>query len=448
MEIKISDSFNYRKLMRFTLPSIAMMIFTSIYGVVDGFFVSQFAGKTAFAAVNFIMPYLMILGTVGFMFGAGGSALVAKTMGEGDKERANRIFSLIVYTSIGMGVFLSVAGFILLRPVAILLGAEGEMLEMCIRYGRIVLPALPFFTLQMEFQSFFITAEKPKLGLFVTLASGITNMVLDALLVGLLPSEIKLEAAAFATAASQTVGGIIPIIYFSRRNTSLLRFTKTNFNGKALLKTVTNGSSELMNNISLSIVSMLYNIQLLKYAGEDGVAAYGVLMYVCFIFIAVFIGYAVGSAPIIGYHYGAQNKRELNGILKKSCVIIGVTSVMMAGLSLLLAGPMSRLYVGYDAELCALTQRGFYVYSISFLFSGFAIYGSSFFTALNDGITSAAISFMRTLIFQVAAVLVLPIFLGVDGIWLSGVASEILAVVFVLFFILLKNKKYGYLNPS
>lgn len=445
MDIKISDSFNYKKLLRFTLPSIIMMVFTSIYGVVDGFFVSQFAGKTAFAAVNFIMPYLMILGTIGFMLGAGGSALVAKTLGEGDSGRANRIFSFLVYTSIVSAAVLAVLGIIFLRPAAILLGADGEMLEMCVRYGRINLMALPFFALQLECQSFFVTAEKPKLGLFCTLASGFTNIILDALLVGLLPSEIKLEAAAVATATSQAVGGIIPLVYFSKKNTSTLKLGRTRFDGRSLLKTVTNGSSELMNNVSLSLVSMLYNIQLLKYAGEDGVAAYGVLMYVCFIFIAIFIGYSVGSAPIVGYHYGAQNKRELNGILKKSCVIIGVTSVLMAGLSLILASPMSHLYVGYDAELCALTERGFYIYSISFLFSGFAIYGSSFFTALNDGLTSAIISFLRTLIFQVIAVLTLPRFLGVDGIWLSGVASEVLAVVFVVFFILIKNRKYGYL---
>lgn len=445
MEIKISDSFNYKRLLRFTLPSIIMMIFTSIYGVVDGFFVSQFAGKTAFAAVNFIMPYLMILGTFGFMFGAGGSALVAKTMGEGKSDKANKIFSLIVYTSIIVGIAIAALGILFLRPVARLLGAEGEMLEMCVRYGQIILIALPFFTVQMEFQSFFVTAEKPKLGLFCTLASGFTNMILDALLVGLLPIEIKLEAAAFATAASQAVGGIVPIVYFSRKNKSPLRLTKADFDGKALLKTVTNGSSELMSNISMSVVSMLYNIQLLKYAGENGIAAYGVLMYVNFIFIAIFIGYAVGSAPIVGYHYGAQNKVELKGILKKSCVLISTTSVVMVALCLILAKPMSLLFVGYDQALTELTTRGFYIYSASFLFAGFAIYGSSFFTALNNGLTSAIISFVRTLIFQVAAVLILPLLLGVDGIWLSCVAAEVMAMALVAFFIFTKRKKYGYL---
>ena len=443
MNIKISDRFNYRKLLRFTFPSIIMMIFTSIYCIVDGFFVSTFAGKTAFAAVNFIMPYLMILGTLGFMFGAGGSALVAKTLGEGDKERANKYFSLLVYASVVCGIILSLVGMVFLRPAAILLGAEGEMLDLSVKYGRIVLWAVPVFMLQMEFQSFFVTAEKPKLGLISTIAAGITNIVLDALLVGLTP--YKLEGAAIATAMSQAVGGIFPILYFSRKNTSLLRLTRTNFDLFALLKTCTNGSSELMSNISMSLVGMLYNIQLLKYAEEDGVAAYGVLMYVNMIFIAIFIGYSVGSAPIIGYHYGADNKDELKSILKKSCVIIGICSILMLGFAELLAKPLSLLFVGYDAQLTDLTTRGFVIYSFSFLFAGFAIYGSSFFTALNDGLTSAIISFMRTLVFQIAAVLLLPLAFGIDGIWYSIVVAEFMAVALVIFFLFLKKKKYEYM---
>ena len=443
MNIKISDRFNYRKLLRFTFPSIIMMIFTSIYCIVDGFFVSTFAGKTAVAAVNFIMPYLMILGTLGFMFGAGGSALVAKTLGEGDKERANKYFSLLVYASVVCGIILSLVGMVFLRPAAILLGAEGEMLDLSVKYGRIVLWAVPVFMLQMEFQSFFVTAEKPKLGLISTIAAGITNIVLDALLVGLTP--YKLEGAAIATAMSQAVGGIFPILYFSRKNTSLLRLTRTNFDLFALLKTCTNGSSELMSNISMSLVGMLYNIQLLKYAEEDGVAAYGVLMYVNMIFIAIFIGYSVGSAPIIGYHYGADNKDELKSILKKSCVIIGICSILMLGFAELLAKPLSLLFVGYDAQLTDLTTRGFVIYSFSFLFAGFAIYGSSFFTALNDGLTSAIISFMRTLVFQIAAVLLLPLAFGIDGIWYSIVVAEFMAVALVIFFLFLKKKKYEYM---
>ena len=389
MKIQLSDSFDYKKLLRFTFPSIIMMVFTSIYGVVDGFFVSNFVGKTPFAAVNFIMPFLMILGTVGFMFGTGGSALIAITMGAGDKERAKRLFSLFIYISAICGILIGALGIVVIRPVAAWLGAEGELLDNCVVYGRIILAVLPALILQYEFQSFFITAEKPKLGLAVTVAAGVANMVLDALFVGVL--RWGLVGAAAATAISQSVGGIIPLIYFGRPNTSLLRLTRTKFDGRALLKACANGSSELMSNISMSVVGMLYNIQLMKYAGEDGVAAYGVLMYVNMIFLAAFIGYSVGVAPVIGYHYGAGNHGELKGLLKKSLVLIGIFSVGMVALAEGLARPLALIFVGYDPELLDMTLRGFLVYSFSFLFAGLAIYGSSFFTALNNGLASAAI---------------------------------------------------------
>ena len=419
-----------------------MMVFTSIYGVVDGFFVSNFVGKTPFTAVNFIMPFLMILGTVGFMFGTGGSALVSKTMGEGDRDKANRIFSLLVYVSAIIGVIISVLGIAFIRPIAVLLGAEGEMLEQCVLYGRIILLALPAFILQMEFQSFFITAERPTLGLAVTVASGVTNMVLDALLVGILP--LGLVGAAVATAISQLVGGIIPLVYFASKQTSLLKLTKTNFDGKALLKTCTNGSSELMSNVSMSLVGMLYNVQLLKYAGEDGVAAYGVMMYVNMIFIAVFIGYSIGTAPVIGFHFGARNKEELHGILKRSAVILSVFSVCMLGAGIALARPLSLLFVGYDAALLEMTVNGFFIFAFSFLFAGFAIFFSGFFTALNDGLTSAFISFLRTLVFQILAVMLLPLILGIDGIWISVVIAEAMAVLVGAICLFAKKNQYGY----
>ena len=442
MKIQLSDHFTYGKLIRFTIPSIAMMIFTSIYGVVDGFFVSNFVGKAEFAAVNFIFPFLMILGAFGFMFGTGGSALVAKTLGEGDRERANRIFSLLVYVSISVGIVISVLGIIFIRPVAALLGAEGEMLESCVIYGRIILATLVPFMLQIEFQSFFITAEKPKLGFWVTVASGVTNMVLDALLVAVF--SMGLVGAALATALSQAVGGIASLIYFMRPNTSLLKLTKANFDGRALLRACTNGSSELMSNISMSLVSMLYNFQLMKYAGEDGVAAYGVLMYVSMIFMAIFIGYSIGTAPLIGYNYGAANHSEMRNLLKKSFIIIGITSVCMLGASIMLASPMSQIFVGYDPELFALTERGFYIYSFSFLFCGVAIFGSSLFTALNNGLISAIISFLRTLVFQVAAVIILPLIFDMDGIWFSIVVAELMAFAVTLCYVVTQKKKYHY----
>ncbi len=442
MNIQLSDHFTYRRLLRFTLPSIVMMIFTSIYGIVDGFFVSNFVGKTPFAAVNFIMPFLMILGALGFMFGTGGSALIAKTLGMGEKEKANRLFSFLVYISFASGIVIAVLGLLFLRPVARLLGAEGQMLNDCVTYGKVILLALPAYMLQFEFQSFFVTAQKPQLGLFVTVAAGVTNMVLDALLVAVFP--LGLVGAAAATAFSQVVGGIIPLLYFARPNSSLLRLGKTSFDGKALLKTCTNGSSELMSNISMSVVSMLYNIQLIRYAGEDGVAAYGVLMYVNMIFLSTFLGYAVGTAPVISYHYGAEHHDELRSLRKKSLWIIGIFSVAMVLSAEVFAGPLSKLFVGYDPVLYEMTLEGFVIYSFSFLFSGIGIFGSSFFTALNNGLISALISFLRTLVLQVAAVLLFPIFWGIDGIWLSIVAAELIAAGITVLFLIAKRRQYHY----
>lgn len=440
--IQLSEHFNYRKLLRFTLPTIIMLVFTSIYGVVDGFFVSNFVGKTPFTAVNFIMPFLMILGSFGFMFGTGGGALIAKTLGEGNKEKANKTFSLIVFSSAFCGIILAVLGIIFIRPIAAFLGAEGQLLNDSVTYGRIILAAIPAYILQYEFQCLFATAEKPTLGLYVTIAAGLTNMILDALFVAVFSWGLK--GAAAATALSQCVGGILPLIYFGGKNSSLLRLGKTSMDWSALGQVCLNGSSELMSNISMSVVSMLYNTQLLKYAGADGVAAYGVLMYVSLIFQSVFIGYSTGTSPVISYHYGAQNHSELKGLLKKSLIIICLFSIVMFAASFVLAKPLSLIFVGYDEALLKLTVRAFGIFSFSFLFSGFSIFGSSFFTALNNGIVSASISFMRTLIFQIAAVLIFPLLWKVDGIWFSIVAAEIMAVAVTVLFLKIKQKKYQY----
>ena len=442
MNIKLSDHFNYKRIIKFTLPSVAMMIFTSIYGVVDGFFVSNYAGKTAFASVNLIMPFLMILGCIGFMFGSGGSALVSKIFGEGDKKKANETFSLIVYFSFVLSVIISVLGIIFIESVSKMFGAKGDLLKGCVDYGTIILISLPAFVLQIEFQSFFITSEKPNLGFLVTVISGMTNIVLDFLLVGVFRLGIK--GAASATLISQFVGAFLPIIYFIRKNTSILRFTKTKYDGASILKTCTNGLSELMSNISMSVVGILYNMQLMKYEGENGVAAYGVLMYVSMIFAAIFFGYSIGVSPVVGYHFGAKNHKELKNILKLSVVIIGVSSAFMTIMSLLLAYPLSYVFVSYDKTLFDITLRGFNIFSLSFLFAGYAIFASAFFTALNDGVTSAIISFLRTFIFQIAAVIILPMIWGMNGIWISIVVAELMAVLISLVFIVVKRSKYKY----
>lgn len=444
MNIQLSDHFTYGKLLRFTLPSIAMMIFTSIYSVVDGFFVSNFAGKTPFAAVNLIMPFLMIAATVGFMFGTGGTAIVAKTFGEGNKEKANKYFSLFVYVAFTLGVILAVLGVVYIRPIARLLGAEGELLENCLVYARINLLALPFFVLQLLFQSFFVAAEKPHLGLAVTVSAGVTNMILDAVLVILLPQEYKLAGAAIATATSQFVGGIVPLFYFSRKNSSILRLGKASLDGAAIRKACTNGSSEFMSSVSMNIVGMLYNRQLLKFAGENGVAAYGVMMYVSLVFAAAFIGYSIGTAPVIGYHNGAENHTELQGLLRKSLILTGSFGICMVVAAELLAVPLARIFVGYDSALMAFTVTGFRIFGLSFVFMGFAIFGSGFFTALNDGLTSALISFLRTLVFEIAAVIVLPLIWGIYGVWISIVFAEFMAFVLTGLFLVAKRKKYHY----
>lgn len=379
---------------------------------------------------------------VGFMFGSGGSALVSKTMGEGEPDKARKLFSLFIYSTVICGIIIAVISFVFIRPLAALMGAEGEMLDNCVLYGRMLLLALPFYMLQFEFQSFFITAEKPQMGLVVTVVCGLTNIVLDALFIAVF--SWGLVGAAAATAISQMLGGLIPILYFCRADVSILWLTKTKVDGKALLKACTNGSSELMSNISMSIVSILYNFQLMKYAGENGIAAYGVLMYVNMIFLAIFIGYSTGVAPVVAYHYGAENHTELEGLLKKSYVMIGIFAVAMFVLAELLAGTLAGIFVGYDKQLMEMTNRAFMIYSVSFLFSGIAIYGSSFFTALNDGLTSALISFLRSLLFQVAAVIILPLIFGIDGIWFSVVAVELVAAVMTVLCITVKRGKYHY----
>lgn len=440
--IQLSDRFNYKRLLRFSFPSIVMVVFTSIYGVVDGFFVSNYAGKTPFAAVNFIMPVLMILGCIGFMMGTGGSALISKKMGENDVKKANEIFSMLVYVSIILGIILMALGIISIRTVVMLLGAEGRLLEDCVTYGRIILLAIPFFILQYEFQCLFVTAAKPGLGLSITIASGVANMILDALFVAVF--KWGLIGAAAATAVSQFVGGVLPLLYFGRKNTSMLRIGSFKMDILALVKTCTNGSSELMNNISMSIVSMLFNARLMKYAGEDGVASYGVLMYVSMVFQAVFIGYSVGTAPVISYNYGARNQAELKGLLRKSVVIIGSFSVIMFAAGEILSRLVSFIFVGYDETLLNMTVHAFTIFSVSFLFSGLNIFGSSFFTALNDGFTSALLSFLRTMIFEIGAVIILPIFFELDGIWCSVVTAEAMALLITVILLVCKRKKYNY----
>ena len=446
MEIQLSEHFTYGKLLRFVCPSIIMMIFTSIYGVVDGIFVSNFTGSESFAAVNLIMPLVMAVGALGFMLGTGGSALVAKTLGEGKTEQANQYFSMIVVVNVVAGVILSVAGILFVRPIAMKLGATGHLLEDAVLYGRIMLAGNAAFMLQNSFQSFFPVAEKAKNGLYVTVAAGLTNMLLDFLFVAVFGWGIA--GAAAATVLSYFVGGILPVFYFARENTSRLRLVKTKLYGRQLLRSCANGSSEMMTNLSMSVVNMLYNIQLMHLAAENGVSAYGVIMYVNFIFAAVFLGYSIGCAPLVGYHFGAKNQGELKNLLKKSVLLVAVAQIVMTLVAEVLAPVLAGIFVSYDKDLLEMTIHGFRLFSLSFLFMGMNIFGSAFFTALNNGGISALISFLRTLVFQVAAVLILPLMLGLDGIWLAIVVAEVLALFVTAGLVIGYRKRYQYSSTA
>ena len=442
-QIQLSDHFTYQKLLRFVLPSIVMMVFTSIYGVVDGLFVSNFAGKTPFAAINLVMPFIMVLGGIGFMIGTGGTALVSKVLGEGEPEKAKRYFTMMILFTLLVGAVLTVFGVTMMEKVARFFGATDEMLHDCVLYGRIVISFTAAFMLQNVFQSFLIAAEKPKLGLIATVAAGITNMALDALFIA--GFHWGVAGAAIATGLSQCVGGLFPLIYFLRPNSSKLRLVRTKLELRPILNACGNGSSELMSNISSSIVSMIYNFQLLKYIGEDGISAYGVLMYVQFVFIAIDFGYSIGCAPIVGFHFGAQNHTELKNMLGKSVKLMCGAGVVMAVLAQVLAAPLARLFVGYDEVLYRLTCHAFRLFSVAFLFAGFNIFASSFFTALNNGLISAVISFLRTLVLQTSSVILLPLIFGVDGIWYAITAAEIFATTISVIFLFAKRKKYHYM---
>lgn len=442
MAIQLSDHFNYKRLLKFVFPSIIMMVFTSIYGVVDGLFVSNIVGKAAFAAINLIMPVNMIFGGIGFMLGTGGSALVAKTLGEKEPEKANRYFTMMILITAIIGVITSAIGIGIMRPVSLLLGADEAMLTNCILYGRIMMAFNVSFMLQNAFQGFLITAEKPSLGLAVTVIAGITNMVLDALFIGVFHWGVA--GAAFATGVSQCVGGLIPLFYFLRPNRSLLRLVKTKLELRPIVKACVNGSSEMVSSVTSSVVGILYNFQLLKYAGQNGVASYGVLMYVQFILAAIFIGYSMGIAPVIGYHYGADNHSELKNLLKKSTLLmVGIGSIMELTAEIF-AIPLAQIFVGYDVDLLNMTVHALRISSLAFLITGFNIFASSFFTALNNGGVSAAISFLRTFIFKFSTVLILPLIVGLDGIWWADVSAEIFAFLLSIIFLVTQRKKYHY----
>lgn len=443
MTIKLSDHFTFSRLLRFTLPSIVMMIFTSVYSVVDGLFVSNLVGDLALSAVNIMFPVSMLLAAFGFMLGSGGSAIVARTMGEGKQELANRYFSMIIYCVLGLGLVLSVLSVIFVEPIARLAGASDLLIADCIAYGRVLLGGSAVFMLQVSFQTFFVTAELPHLGLCFSLASGITNIVLDYVLIG--PLNMGIAGAAWGTVLSYVVGGILPLLYFIRPTRGTLRLTATRLYVRELKNACVNGSSELMSNLASSLVSILYNLQLMRMIGELGVAAYSVMMYIDFAFAAAFLGFSMGSAPIVSYHYGAGSHAELRSVFRKSLTVIAAFSLAMVLLSELLSRPLARAFVGYHPELLEMTVHGFRLFALNYLFCGVTIYSSSFFTALCNGAISALLSFLRSFLFRGGMVLVLPIFFQLDGVWLAVVVADGLGALVSAAFLRAKGKQYHYL---
>ncbi|KAG4101555.1 mate-domain-containing protein [Neocallimastix lanati (nom. inval.)] len=442
MGIKLSEHFNFSKLLKFTFPTIIMMIFTSLYGVVDGIFISNFAGSEPFAAINIVWPIIMLFSTVGFMVGTGGSALVSKTLGEEKKEKAKQYFSMLIYFEIIVGIIFSVIGIFTLRPISILMGAEGNILDEGVAYGKILLIPLTAFILQNSFQSFMVAAERPKLGLLITVIAGLANIFFDFLLVYVF--DLGITGAAIATAISQFAGGLIPLIFFMFKNSTNYRLVKTGLEIKPIAKACLNGLSEMMMNISLSLVNMLYNYQLLKIEGPNGVIAYGIIMYVSFIFVGTFLGYSNGSAPIVSFHFGAKNTDELKNLLKRSLVIIFLGSIILTGIGEAAAPLLSLIFVGYDNHLYEFTLKAIRIYFISFIILGYNIYASAFFTGLNNGIVSAIISISRTLVFEITMIFVLPIFFGVTGIWMAVSFAELLSLIVSIVLLILNRKKYDY----
>ena len=442
--IQLSDHFTYKKLFRFVLSPICTMLFTSIYSIVDGFFVSNYVGNTAFASLNLVVPYITMVASVGFMFGSGGNALVSLHLGLDEKKKANEYFSLIVYTLIGLGVILSAVSFFFAPEISRLLGATEAMLPYCVSYLRINLIGIVFFMLQNLFQNFLITAEKPRTGFVITLVAGCTNMLLDWLWVGI--CGFGIAGAAWATVASQVVGGMVPFIYFMVSKSGILKLTGTRFDVNVIARICGNGVSEFLSNISASIVGFLYNLQLMHYVGENGVSAYGVIMYVSFVFVAIYMGYSMGVAPLIGFNFGAENKPELQNIFRKSVVVLTITNITMFVMAEVLTVPLAKLFVGYDTALNELTVRGMRIYSVAFLVMGFNVFASAFFTALSNGKISAIISVTRTLILQLIMMYVMPVIFGVDGLWAVVIAVEGISLIVSVYYILKYRRTYGYMR--
>lgn len=442
-KIQLSDHFTYKKLIRYSIPMIGVLIITSIYGVIDGLFISNVEGDIAFSAVNLILPGVMMFSSIGFMIGSGGAAIVSKTLGEGKRDMASKYFSMLIYLLIISGIICAIIGAIFTKQIANLLGASGKMIDYCIEYGRILFLFLPFMMLQYAFQSYFAVAEKPTFGLIITICAGLANFIGDFLLIKVF--SFGVSGAAVASGASMVVGSIPAILYFALNKNLKFKLVPTKFNFKIIRQALSNGSSEMVSYLSMSFVNMLYNAQLMKYYGENGVSAYGVIMYVGFVFSGFYMGVSQAMAPVVGYNYGAQNKEELKNVFKKSIVTLSIIAIFLTLFAELLSYPIGFVFFRKNKELLSLTKMAIRLYAIGYIISWVNIFGSAFFTGLNNGFASAVISFGRMLVFQLSAIFIMPLIFGEKGLWLAMVVSECLSLFVTSFFVLTKRKKYGYL---
>ena len=419
-----------------------MMLFTSMYGVVDGLYLSHFSGKEAFAAITLIIPLPLLIGAWAYMIGAGGSAVIAKAIASDRQKDANEYFSFLVLISVLGSILLAGIGEIFLEPCAKLLGANDEMLPFCMTYGRILIAAVPLYVLQNVFQSFLTVAEHPKIGLAINLVSAFLNMALNFVFIRITNEVVT--AVALATVVSQFVGGITPFVFFVRSKSTTLRFGRPHMPMSLLGPVFANGVSEFVSEIFHPLASVMYNYKLMELTGLNGVAAYGVLMNVGFLFGSVFLGFAVGSAPLFTYKYEREDHDELHSLFIKSTISVVLMGFLLYGVACMIEGPFAAEFFGGDELLITMTEEAFALHSLSYMVMGLAVFASAFFTAIHDSRVSFLISFLRTLLFEVLAILLLPMLFDLNGVWAASLTSEVLTLLVTVGLLISKKEKYQY----
>lgn len=418
------------------------MVFMSLYTMVDGVFVSRFAGTAALSAVNIVYPMVSVVVAVGVMLATGGSAIIAKRMGEGKPEQARQNFSYLILAGVLIAVGMAALALVFLKPLLHLLGARGALFELCYAYALPLVFFIPSGILQMLFQTLLVTAGRPMLGLTVTVLGGVANIVLDYLFI--VPLQMGIAGAAIATGIGFSIPAVFGLLYFALRRSGPLCFVRPKGGGKMLLRCCANGSSEMVTNMSTAVTTFLFNLLMMRYAGEDGVASITIVLYTQYLMTAVYMGYATGTAPVFSFHHGSRNGEQLRRLFRISMGFIALCSVATFALALVFAKQVVVIFTPAGSPVFEMALYGFRLFSGSFLFAGVGIFASAMFTAFSDGKVSAAISFLRTFAFIVLALLLLPLAMGLDGVWLAVPLAEVLGFGVSLFFLYRKKKRYCY----